>query len=1105
MLVSEHTNQNTVTVKITNTSPPLVVSSIYIEPKARMKSHLNKIEQIARDSRSNLVIAGDFNAKNVVWGGKITDRRGERLLDTVVQQGMNIENLENSEPTFYTKNGSSWIDVTLTKNTLITKWNVDTSESLSDHRYITFATNSKVEPPTLRPAYNIKQADWNLFMDHLGRYNCMIKTSNNAPNQQADELQKLATEACNIAMPNQKGTAKHVFNTWWSEELQRAKTKLRRMRRQMQSQKTTEMQNNLQVKIRKYRKIYKNEIKKAKHLSLVKALEYNNSTMDPWSIAHKIINSKGRPSTKFRSIKRNDGTWTQTEKETTEEYIKKYFPKDTENDDTEQNKRDRIQPYTWSERETINITKEELMQVIDSRPQRKAPGPDKFPNQALKPLAESIIGKWVKILNNCLKEGIFPTIWKKAEISWIPKPGSEDLRPICLLPTIGKVFDKILADRLTHYLETNGKLSAHQYGFRKTKSTIAAIGNVQEIFQQNDKKKWHTLFVAMDIQNAFNSAWYPRLRLLLAKTGCPKDLGRTIINFLDNRKIQSNGAQSCTERGAPQGSCLGPILWLIIMEDWFNEMAKIKTDEKTSLHVQAFADDQLIMISGTSAKRIELLWNQTWNACKNWAENNKVKYAPQKTVAMFTAAINKIRPPSIKMDEIKIPLSKTMKYLGIILDEKFSWIEHAKYVRGKVLGKAHRLYIVAGKTWGTDRKILQKIYEGAIKPILLYGAEIWGHKSENKCIQKHLEAAQRPFLLSISKGYRTTANKALQILTNQPPLYLEARQRRDCHTKILSGGYNRKPTPQEKLHPAIHSRREYVHRKEPGTNTKHNEVWIYSDASVRINTGIGVIIQEQLATTRKGWSVSGRRNSHRAEEKALELAIDLMIERENKEKEINFVTDSRVVLEKLCNPPYTEASTNFIAHKIEILEARNNSVRLYWTSGHKNHIEEMKAVDRLARKAATSPESYESTIIFKEQIDAKRDTKQGMMLKWTQEWTTTRTGKSVQKCIILPTAKTDLLSPKTVQLITQHGPFNVYLNRFKLKKTGPLCICGVNKDDMEHILNECTIPKRKMAREAFKEIYNEDNIRINISDGSTDEYIREVNKLTENIVFDYFR
>jgi hypothetical protein len=222
----------------------------------------------------------------------------------------------------------------------------------------------------------------------------------------------------------------------------------------------------------------------------------------------------------------------------------------------------------------------------------------------------------LEVFNRCLKEGRFPRVWKQAEIAWIPKPGGSGLRPVCLLPTIGKVYDKILATRLTYHLEVKGRLSDRQFGFRKGRGTIAAIDKAVESLRKAKTESKHAIMVAFDIKNAFNSAWYPALVQLLARSGCPGDLGRAIADFLQDRSVTSEGVTVRTSRGCPQGSCLGPILWLLIMEDWFAGMDEVRPGEDVRVEVQAFADDQVVLISASSLAKLEAAWDKTWAACQ---------------------------------------------------------------------------------------------------------------------------------------------------------------------------------------------------------------------------------------------------------------------------------------------------------------------------------------------------------------------------------------------------------------------------------------------------------------------------------------------------------
>jgi hypothetical protein len=240
-----------------------------------------------------------------------------------------------------------------------------------------------------------------------------------------------------------------------------------------------------------------------------------------------------------------------------------------------------------------------------------------------------------EVLNRCLKEGRFPKEWKQAEVAWIPKPGGTGVRPVCLLPTIGKVYDKILATRLSYYLEAKGLLSGRQFEFQRGRGTTEAISKAAGGIKRAREEGKHAVLVALDLRNAFNSAWYPRLNQLLARSGCPGNLGQAISDFLRDRSVTSEGATVKTERGCPQGSCLGPILWLLVMEEWFKEVDKLVAPGNVTVEIQAFADDQLITITGPSMRGLEEAWEAVWAACQRWAATHKLEYAPEKTTAVF--------------------------------------------------------------------------------------------------------------------------------------------------------------------------------------------------------------------------------------------------------------------------------------------------------------------------------------------------------------------------------------------------------------------------------------------------------------------------------------
>jgi hypothetical protein len=135
-------------------------------------------------------------------------------------------------------------------------------------------------------------------------------------------------------------------------------------------------------------------------------------------------------------------------------------------------------------------------------------------------------------------------------------------------------------------------------------------------------------------------------------------------------------------------------LWLLIMEDWFAKMDETRAEEDeqddVTIEVQAFADDQFVLITASSVAKLEASWDRIWAACQSWASAHKLEYAPEKTTAIFVPAksgqvrfgqngrtlVRKNR--RLRMGQKRIDISESMKYLGVIIDRGLLWIEHAR-------------------------------------------------------------------------------------------------------------------------------------------------------------------------------------------------------------------------------------------------------------------------------------------------------------------------------------------------------------------------------------------------------------------------------------------
>jgi hypothetical protein len=125
-------------------------------------------------------------------------------------------------------------------------------------------------------------------------------------------------------------------------------------------------------------------------------------------------------------------------------------------------------------------------------------------------------------------------------------------------------------------------------------------------------------------------------------------------------------------------------------------MDEVRAGEDVTVEVQAFADDQLVLISASSLAKLEAAWDKKWAACQLWASAHKLKYAPEKTTAIFVPAKSGLvrfgqngktlvrKNPRLRMGNGNIRIEKAVKYLGVVIDRGLLWMEHARYVANKL-------------------------------------------------------------------------------------------------------------------------------------------------------------------------------------------------------------------------------------------------------------------------------------------------------------------------------------------------------------------------------------------------------------------------------------
>ena len=309
-----------------------------------------------------------------------------------------------------------------------------------------------------------------------------------------------------------------------------------------------------------------------------------------------------------------------------------------------------------------------------------------MPASVMKKCVYDYITPLTYLINSSIKQGIFPNELKIAKVFPIFKAGDEQLitnyRPISVLNFFSKIFEKVVANYIVDFLESNNILYEHQYGFRKGHSTNhAVITLVERMAKALDTGKI-VVGVYLDIRKAFDAIDHHILLRKLYSLGIRGNLYTWIMSYLTNRSqfVMYNNSKSETKfitHGVPQGSILGPLFFIVFMND-FSRASNI-------LFSILFADDTTVIIEGQNYNNLILTLNTELNKLDVWLQANKLTLNTDKTHYMvFHRARIKSKTGKISIRNNAIDEVKSTKFLGVIIDDKLKWTEHIQYIKNKI-------------------------------------------------------------------------------------------------------------------------------------------------------------------------------------------------------------------------------------------------------------------------------------------------------------------------------------------------------------------------------------------------------------------------------------
>ena len=369
------------------------------------------------------------------------------------------------------------------------------------------------------------------------------------------------------------------------------------------------------------------------------------------------------------------------------------------------------------------ISNDEISSLIRNINPNKATGSDGISGQMLLICDDSVTLPLKIIFSNILLSSTYPDIWKLANVIPIYKKGDKQLiknyRPISLLPICGKLFEKIIFNNLYSYLNTNNLITKNQSGFRPGDSTtnqlLYLVNEIHQAFE--DPKFLEVRAVFLDISKAFDKVWHDGLIFKLKQNGVSGSLLMFFQNYLNNRKqrVVLNGSYSSyktVESGVPQGSVLGPLLFLIYIND-------LERDVKSN--IKFFADDTMLfsIVKDPAISANDL--NHDLNTIHQWAQQWKMEFNPdpskQATEVLFSCKKSSPHHPQFIFNGAAVANVNEQKHLGLILDSKLSFEKH---LNEKIIKAKKNIGILKQLSKYLPLKTLDQIYKAFVRSHLDY-------------------------------------------------------------------------------------------------------------------------------------------------------------------------------------------------------------------------------------------------------------------------------------------------------------------------------------------------------------------------------------------------
>lgn len=738
----------------------ITILSIYIPPSTIFVE--NEWSTFISQIRPPYMLLGDFNAHSPSWGSEITNRSGRNLL--YFMDTYNLCILNDGSPTRFTapQQRKSAVDLSLCSSSVITKcsWNILKDPLSSDHFpiMITFHHPTTSHSISINNSFKFqtKDANWRNFSLELDSIVQSSKSSLVNISLQCELFPNMVIKAAEKTLKKRNVNIKIKHSTpWWDEEC-------------------TGVINSRKEAISIFRKCmtFENYLSVKRAQAEAKRV-LKNKKRSGWRKFCENLSPESPQSSVWSNLKKFASSYTpQRSKHIPEEIIMGFA--------------DKIAPPTVARCEEMPsfisypshsswldspFSVSELKRVINSLSD-SSPGPDGILYSFIKAFSDMSVEYFLSLINYMFETGFIPEDWKVQKIVPILKPGKNpseisSYRPIALSSCLMKVAEHLIKNRLEWFVENHRIISPNQYGFRKKKSTMDNLSMLTTDIRISQSLNSYTLATFLDLSSAYDDVLINVLKKKLIKIKIPLKLVQFIINLLTERSIIIHFSSKTINRklwkGLPQGSVISPLLFNIYISD-------LDIVIPSSIKRLYFADDFLIYISHKNLSHAAKELNLALHNIKVWLLTNGMNLATSKTKVVAFTRKRKIPPFSVSFDNVPLQIVKQIKFLGLLLDHKLSWLPHIQNISAKCEKGLNMMRAVSRVWWGSHPTTLKLMYSALVRSHLDYGTFLFDPLP--KYLNKKLERIQSKALRLIIGAMKSSPINSLQVECAEPPLIL---------------------------------------------------------------------------------------------------------------------------------------------------------------------------------------------------------------------------------------------------------------------------------------------------------------------------------------------